>query len=570
MQRPVIVLKFGSSVLQSPSDLSSAVHEIYRWRRQRYSVLAVVSAFAGETDRLLYSVEPYANTGNPAIARIVATGEETATALLALELDKFGVPATVLDASQIEFRAMGDPCDAEPVSCSIEPIQRAFAAGQVVVVPGYSARDAYNNVLLLGRGGSDLSAIFLADQLKARCRVVKDVAGIFTGDPRREAIPQCYHEISWPEARRIAGRIVQSKAIAYAESASLRFEVSSPSSDFATQVGTKHVSFRERTTEGGPIRVGLLGLGTVGLGVFRELWKRPDLFEVKGIAVRNRGKHLAHAPHHLLTGDCWKVIEDADLVIEAIGGIHPALDLVSTALAAGKHVVTANKQLLATAGSRFEEHRKGGALRYSAAVGGALPVLETVQQIAKQHTITEVSGVVNGTCNFVLDRIADGSTFDDAVREAQRAGFAEADPTMDIDGTDTACKLQLIAEDAFGVSLKLDEIERQGIIGIDAEWVRQVAASGSRVRLVGSVRKNGDEIVAAVAPTVVDGASAAGCIREEQNAVTVKAIDHEFTIFGRGAGRWPTTVSVIGDIFEIARSRATEQPSSQIAVGGAV
>ena len=199
MSRKVIVLKFGSSVLQSRAELPHAVHEVYRWIRRQYDVVAVVSAFAGETDRLLGTVEGYRDANPEAIARVVATGEEVATAFLALELDRFGIPAQVLDPSQIQLIAetnsneSGPPAspgfglagvmDTEPVSADITAIENAFKLGRVAVIPGFVARDRSGRVALFGRGGSDLSALFLAKQLGARCRLIKDVDGIYNSDP---------------------------------------------------------------------------------------------------------------------------------------------------------------------------------------------------------------------------------------------------------------------------------------------------------------------------------------------------------------------------------------------------
>ncbi len=194
--------------------------------------------------------------------------------------------------------------------------------------------------------------------------------------------------------------------------------------NYATTVGSYRSILSARTDSQAPLKIGLLGLGTVGLGVFQELWKHPDLFEVTGIAVRRPELHLDHAPANLLTRDCWDVIDDVDVVVELIGGSDPAGDLVRAALAAGKPVVTANKLLLAE-DARLETFDD---LRYSAAVGGAVPALEAVRALADDGQIVSFSGVLNGTCNYILDRIAAGCSWEQAVAEAQAKGFAEQDP----------------------------------------------------------------------------------------------------------------------------------------------
>ncbi len=198
MSRKVIVLKFGSSVLQSRADLPQAVHEIYRWIRRQYRVVAVVSAFAGETDRLLGTVDEYRDANPEAIARIVATGEEIATAFLTLELDRFGIPAQVLDPGQIQLIAETGSNDTEPVSADIRAIESVLEQGRVAVIPGFVARDRAGRVALFGRGGSDLSALFLAKQLNARCRLVKDVDGIYNSDPAPTLAPSASTKSTLP------------------------------------------------------------------------------------------------------------------------------------------------------------------------------------------------------------------------------------------------------------------------------------------------------------------------------------------------------------------------------------
>ncbi len=356
MSGKVIVLKFGSSVLQSRSDLPHAVHEIYRWIRRQYGVVAVVSAFAGETDRLLGTVEDYRNANEEAIARIVATGEEVATAFLTLELDRFGIPAQVLDPGQIQLIAETGSNDTEPVSADVAVIESVLQQGRVAVIPGFVARDRSGRVALFGRGGSDLSALFLAKQLNGRCRLIKDVDGIYNSDPATCTDAKRFDEINFADALTVAGKVVQKKAISFGRKTGVSFEVAALGENYATVVGSHRSVLSPKGFSPAPLRIGLLGLGTVGLGVFQELWKHPNLFDVTGIAVRRPELHVDHAPRNLLTKDCWDVIDDVDVVVELIGGSEPAGDLVHAALAAGKPVVTANKLLLAS-DARLGAHR---------------------------------------------------------------------------------------------------------------------------------------------------------------------------------------------------------------------
>ncbi len=552
MSRKVIVLKFGSSVLRSRADLPVAVHEIYRWIRLQYRVVAVVSAFAGETDRLLGTVAEYGDRNPEAIARIVATGEEAATAFLALELDRFGIPAQVLDPSQIQLIAETNSNDTEPVSANTTAIRSVLDQGRVAVIPGFVARDRSGSVALFGRGGSDLSALFLAKQLNARCRLIKDVDGIYNADPATCSGAQRFTEIDFAEALSVAGKVVQPKAIAFSRKTGVAFEVAAAGESYATLVGAQHSLLSPRTHSHAPLKIGLLGLGTVGLGVFQELWKHPHLFDVTGIAVRRPELHCDHAPRHLLTRKCWDVINDADVVVELIGGSDFAGDLVQTSLRLGKPVITANKLLLAD-DPKLNHHP---ALRYSAAVGGAVPALEAVQALAHSDSgrILSLSGVLNGTCNYILDRIAAGCSWEQALAEAQAHGFAEQDPRADLSGSDTACKLRLLARHAFPQG-HMHSVEVTGIDGIDIDWVQAAARDGGRARLVGYARLHDGTVYLEVKPELVDAAHAFAQIRREENCLLVQTahsvVPHIWT--GRGAGRWPTTAAVMADLFDISR-----------------
>jgi homoserine dehydrogenase len=576
MSRKVIVLKFGSSVLQSRAELPHAVHEVYRWIRRQYNVVAVVSAFAGETDRLLGTVEAYRDANPEAVARVVATGEEVATAFLALELDRFGIPAQVLDPGQIQLIAetnsneSGPPAspgfglagvmDTEPVSADITAIESAFKLGRVAVIPGFVARDRCGRVALFGRGGSDLSALFLAKQLGARCRLIKDVDGIYNSDPAANSFAQRFDEINFADALAIAGKIVQKKAIAFGRKTGIPFEVAALGENYATIVGSHRSVLSARNYAQAPLKVGLLGLGTVGLGVFQELWKYPHLFEVTGIAVRHPELHADHAPGNLLTRDCWDAIDDVDVVVELIGGTDPAGDLIHAALLAGKPVVTANKLLIAE-DARLDGHR---GLRYSAAVGGAVPALEAVRALAHSHShsyasdgrIVSLSGVLNGTCNYILDRIGAGCSWEQAVAEAQAHGFAEQDPSADLSGSDTVCKLRLLARLAFP-DTDAHYVSSTGIGAVDLDWVQAAARDGHRARLVGTARLADGRVHLEVKPQLVDASHPFAQIRNEENCLLIDNghSDSQHVWTGRGAGRWPTTAAVMADLFDLSRER---------------
>jgi homoserine dehydrogenase len=219
-------------------------------------------------------------------------------------------------------------------------------------------------------------------------------------------------------------------------------------------------------------------------------------------------------------------------------------------LASGKPVVTANKLLLAN-NAKLEAHRE---LRYSAAVGGAVPALEAVRALAANGRIVSLSGVLNGTCNYILDRIAAGSSWEQAVAEAQEHGFAEADASADTSGADTVCKLRLLARRAFPAA-DAHSISSTGIDAIDPAWVQSAARSGNRARLVGTAKLTDGHVHLEVRPKLVDASHPFAQIRNEENCLLIDTgqTDSQHVWSGRGAGRWPTTAAVMADLFDLSR-----------------
>lgn len=293
-----------------------------------------------------------------------------------------------------------------------------------------------------------------------------------------------------------------------------------------------------------PLRVALLGCGTVGGGVLPRLLALPEVFRVVGVAVRDLEKH--NVPRPLLTNDVDRLVErEADVVVELMGGREPAGRAIVRALELGRSVVTANKLLLADgidALSRLAK-RHGGSLRYSASVGGALPALETVRPL--KGRIRALSGVLNGTCNYVLDRCAAGVPFDEAVAAAQAAGFAEADPTLDLDGSDSAQKLALLVREAFGVELRWDQIPRRGIVGLDA-------GHGRIVRLVASCERSGSGLQASVQPVELPSSHSFARTTGADNALRIETLDGDtLDLSAQGAGRWPTCEAVLADLYDV-------------------
>src|SRR5262249_32881229 len=349
-RHPLIVLKFGSSVLRRDSDFSGVVHEIYRWVRAGHHVIAVVSAMHRATDDLLARAQSFgAGTDERAVAALLATGEASSVALLSLALARAGVPVVALDEVRLGLRTRGPILDSEPWALDRNATLRALEQAPVLVIPGFVGRQDDGAISLLGRGGSDLTAVFLAHNLRAdRCRLIKDVDGIFEHDPADTGpAPRRYRTVPWSEAARVGDGVVQRKAVDFAEQHGQFFEVAALNSDQPSLIGNRPASFYGTLRCPQPLRIGLLGAGTVGLGVYLALAAHPEAFEITRIGVR-RLEREDGTPPALLTRDPWQVIDsDCELVVELIGGLSPARELIAAALQAGEHVITANKIVIA-------------------------------------------------------------------------------------------------------------------------------------------------------------------------------------------------------------------------------
>jgi len=316
-----------------------------------------------------------------------------------------------------------------------------------------------------------------------------------------------------------------------------------------------------------PLRIALAGLGTVGGGVLKALQLRAHQLaeraerrlEVVAVSARDKAKKRA--------GDVSKTFwheeavalahSEADVVVELIGGEDgPALELIERALASGKHVVTANKALLAKHGARLAAlaESKGLALKFEAAAAGGVPIVKALRESLIAHGINSVHGILNGTCNFILTEMEKtGRSFAEVLKEAQALGYAEADPALDVGGGDTAHKLALLASLAFGTAPDLKHMHVEGIAHITQADIGYAREFGYRIKLLGVARRVGGGIEQRVQPAMVRAGTPLGAVDGAFNAVAVDAGEAgPFFFEGRGAGEGPTASAVIADIVDIA------------------
>jgi len=326
------------------------------------------------------------------------------------------------------------------------------------------------------------------------------------------------------------------------------------------------------------VRVALLGCGNVGGALAEILLTRPDdvaartgiRLELVGIAVAHPEKPRPVAVDPSLIGtDAAALVarDDVDVVVELIGGLHPAHELVEAALRAGKPVVTGNKALLAVAGAELAEvaASAGVDLLYEAAVAGAIPVIRPLRESLAGERIERVMGIVNGTTNYILTRMEEeGAPFDDVLREAQALGLAEADPSADVDGHDAAAKAAILASLAFGSDVVDADVHREGISGLDAADVAYANRLGYSVKLlaVAELVDGGPELSVRVHPAMVPRTHPLAAVRGAFNAVFLEgAVSGELMLYGRGAGGGPTASAMLGDLVDASRNLLAGAPA---------
>lgn len=325
-------------------------------------------------------------------------------------------------------------------------------------------------------------------------------------------------------------------------------------------------------TEARTVRVGLLGCGVVGGSTARILLEDSDdiarhagvRIELARVAVRDPSKkRTVELPADLMTTDSESVVTDPsiDIVIETIGGIEPAKTLITKALETKKHVVTANKELLALAAPEVmaAAQAAGTSVLFEASVAGGIPIIRPIRESLAGDTVHRIMGIVNGTTNFILTRMSDtGESFPDALAEADRLGYTEADPSADIDGHDAASKLAILASLAFDAQVVAEDVIREGIKDVTPDDIAAAHALGYEVKLLAVVDDSDGQVAARVHPAMLPKTHPLASVRDVFNAVFLEATQAgELMFFGRGAGGGPTASAVVGDVIEAARAVAT-------------
>jgi len=528
----MVVLKFGSSVLRDPAGLPDVADEIYRHLRVGKRVLSVVSAFEGHTDRLLREASAVFGEEAPeATATYIATGELQSAAMLTGALLRDGICARTIDPREVHLRIDGDSdlLNAKLVSVDRSQIFKWFKDSSVLVLPGFFGIGDDGRIGLLGRGGSDYTALFLAQRLHSSCRLLKDVAGVYNLDPAtagREV--QRFATVGWDVAADITGRLIQPKAMRLAQSERIAFAVGALSEDRDTKVGEYSVSFANPHIVAPPMKIALLGLGIVGGGVCARLMAQPDRFDLQCVVVKHRERYSRVVPEKLLSTDAWDAVRGgAEVVVECMGGLSPCFDVVLGALKAGQIVISSNTAMMARYSNELDRYMntKPPRLRFSAAVGGALPILELLARHVGQVRI--IRAVINEPYN---------------PRSGCPISHAYA---CDVIG--------LMAIVGFNTILTEGSIAVEGVDG---------RAYGADARLVTTIARNCGTLRANLSVQKLDYRDFLAGADASHDRMEMELDDGRvLRLRGRGFGRWPTVISVCGDMLQVWREYCGQEYS---------
>lgn len=306
------------------------------------------------------------------------------------------------------------------------------------------------------------------------------------------------------------------------------------------------------------LRIGIIGLGTVGSGVYKTLQEMDDI-EIVKIAVKNINKpRSVEVPNSIMTDNPYDLVNDSsiDVVVELIGGVNPAWDYISTAIKNGKHIVTANKELLAKKGEELfnlaEEHNR--VVLYEAAIAGGIPIIMPIKTILAGNKIRKIHAILNGTTNYILTKMdTDGASYEDVLKEAQQLGYAETDPTGDVEGFDAAYKITTLATIAFKKRIKIENVHREGITKVRREDMAKANEFGYKIKLIATATiDENDNADVRVHPMLVSKDSMLAHIDYVKNAIAISGHPiGDIVLSGPGAGEFPTASSVVGDILSI-------------------
>jgi homoserine dehydrogenase len=523
MAGDIIVLKFGGSVLRSQADVPTAVHEIYRWYRAGWRVVAIASTL-GESAEL-------------------AAGEQGAAALLGAALDRVGVPASIVDPRELGPMAACTSLDSGAAEERVERLKTLLRQSPVLVLPAFGHEP----------DSSDHSAVLLAHALRAnRCRLLKDVDGVYESDPATAASNsslQRFSALGYADALELATTLIQPKAVQLLDRYSVRAEVAAVASPYESVIG-RFSRTPAHSCSTAPTAVLILGLGEIGRGVHRRVAAMSEHFVVNGAFIRDRCKHTkCGSPLFDSVNDVMS--QRPDVVIDTLPGLEPAHSLVSHFLERGVSIVTANVSLIAEAGRQLSTlaARCNAYLYYSASVGGSAPMLEALRREMHHHDVRSIAAVFSDAANHALDRCAQGLGLNVALLNTSSES-GEARAHEELSGAHSVRKLRLLTRHAFG-----REPDALHVVPLDAESLaraRDALTENCTLRWVGRAWKISHSVFAQLQLEALDRRDPLAQVPPEWNRLLItRSNGQEVVIHGRGTGCWPTTEALMADLLDV-------------------
>ncbi|HEY0684154.1 MAG TPA: hypothetical protein VGD45_17610 [Steroidobacter sp.] len=515
MAGDIIVLKFGGSVLRSPADVPTAVHEIYRWYRAGWRVAV--------------------------IAEPLAIGEHKPAALFDSALERVGIPARVVDGA----------FDGEWPTVRVERLQTLLECTPVLVLAGFG-HDSDGGLPISEPGGSDHSAVYLAHALRAhRCRLLKDVDGVYEADPALAPTSslQRFSALGYADALELATSLIQPNAVRLLDRYRARAEVAAIASPYESVIG-RFGRTPARPAAIAPTRVLILGRGEIGRGIHDRVAAMNEHFTVVGALIRDRCKHAAAGTSLFDSVDAAKNLQP-DVVIDALPGLEPAQCLVSHFLERGVSVISANVPLMAEVGRKLGTlaARCNAYLKYSAAVGGSAPMLETLRREHHHHDVTAIAAVFSGATNHILDRCANGSALNELILNAAN----ETSPGRlheELSGAHSVHKLRVLARHAFG-----RDPDALRVAALDAESLQRACEAlteNCTLRLVARAWKISHRVFGQLQMETLERQDPLAQGSPEWNRLLItRSNGQELVIQGRGGGRWPVTEALMADLLDV-------------------
>lgn len=549
----IAVLKFSGSLLSKIEEIPQAVHEVYQYLCAGYRVLAVVSAM-DDNNTKYPGLEDFEAEGfiPPALefAELLATGETAAACLFTMGLDRAGIKAKKLHHQCLLTK--NSLLNSDPESFTTDLVTSLFERYSVLVLPGAIGYDQAKKVTLLGQKGADYTAIYAAWSLHAdTCIIYKDVNGLY-GKEASDAELKRYETLSYTDLLKLPSPGIHHKAIKFAEAQNISFDIKSLTNIYKTTVGSAPSTFFSQNETIKPLKVALLGLGTVGLGVYKHLLANQHLFSIVGVAVKDIKKHeREQLPKHLISSN-WEetIARNCDVVIELTGDSTNSEAIIRQALTQKCHVITANRALIAEKGAKlcqFAAQNKVQLL-YSASIGGAIPVIEMLQNL---NNVKAITGILNSTCNFILDKVKEGQTLNHTLSLTKILGLSENESTLDLYGIDASQKAIILSRVAFGRDP--DSIDITGIQYLDESKIREAYQSGKNIRLVVNCTLENNTIAAKIEPIAIDTNHSLAHVTGTQNAILIHTQQGEkIELHGTGGGRWPVAESVFADLLALS------------------